>query len=227
MGRSARSTCRLTVDQLIAQQERQPRATVGGAMRYLVNCSDKERVEAIARVDAAYAAEIEAREAEKRRPRSLVGCQPGSIISLRVVQHDQRENSMLVSMDGNPLKAKWVPITGKPPAPGKPGKSITTSYFTARAWEPGTLGFLIVLVPGWLASDRAFTKCECPQLSPEVTWTTADLAAWEALSEKVALDKRNAAIADQRERNRAFRQANTDDARRERRANRSRVQASS
>lgn len=224
---SARSTCRLTVDQLMAQQEREPRATVGGAMRYLLNCSDEERAHALARVDAARAVELEEREAEKRRPRSLVGREAGAIISLRVVQHEQRENSMLISMDGNSSKAKWVPITGKPPKPGKPGKTITTVYFTARAWEPGQLGFLIVLIPGWLASDRAFTKCENPQLSPDVTWTTADTAAWEALADKVAKDRRDQSKAEKATDKWWARQQYVDEERRERRAERNRTQASS
>jgi hypothetical protein len=57
MARSARSTCRLTVEQLTA--DRPQRASVGAAMRYLARCSPEERAEAMARVDAAFA-EIQA-----------------------------------------------------------------------------------------------------------------------------------------------------------------------
>lgn len=60
MGRGARSTCRATVDQLMERHEPQPkRYSVGGALRYLADCSPEERAEALARVDAAFA-EIQA-----------------------------------------------------------------------------------------------------------------------------------------------------------------------
>ena len=228
MARGSQSTCRLTTDQLLERYEPKPqRASVRGAFRYLADCTPEERAEALARVDAGFAADLAERQAEKRRPRSLVGSNPGSIIRLQVVQHNQRDNSMLISVDGDASHAKWVPIEGKPPAPKKPAKVITTVYFTARAWEPGSLGFLIVLIPGWLASDRAFTKCEDPQISPDVTWTSDDLAAWKMLSVKMRKDRQDASKAEVNGRKEAFRQANSDDRRRELRARRDRVQASS
>lgn len=228
MARGSQSTCRLTADQLLERYEPKPqRASVRSAFRYLADCTLEERAEALARVDAGFAADLAERQAERRRPRSLVGSNPGSIIRLQVIQHNQRDNSMLISVDGNAARAKWVPIEGKPSAPGKPAKVITTVYFTARPWEPGSLGFLIVLIPGWLASDRAFTRCEDPQISPDMTWTSADLTAWEALGAKMRQDRQNASKAERNGAKEAFKQANSDERRREERARRDRIQASS
>jgi hypothetical protein len=46
-------TSNLTIEQLTAERPKRP--SVGGAMRYLATCSPEERVEALARADAAFA----------------------------------------------------------------------------------------------------------------------------------------------------------------------------
>lgn len=111
MGRGARSTCRLTVEQLT--EEKPPRASVGAAMRYLAHCSPEERVEAMARVDAAFA-EIQASPIAFAGPgipkaRTQLYLKKNFVPAAIVVLDDHRSDrgTMQASTDGSVRRSFW------------------------------------------------------------------------------------------------------------------------
>lgn len=116
MRRAARSTCNLTVDQLT--EERPKRASVGAAMRYLAHCSPEERVEALARVDAAFA-EIQAAPIAFAGPgipkaRTKLYLKKNMVPVTFVILEDHRENrgTMRASTDGSLRRSFSFKTTG-------------------------------------------------------------------------------------------------------------------
>lgn len=214
MSRSMSVNCRLSVDQLNASFNGQRSTTVASAIGDYMNLDPEQQSQARANAQAGVRDAVAEMAAERRRPKSLKGCGRNSIITLMVAQHDQRENSILVSVDGNPANAERIPLRRKPNKQGEPGAPITLIDTTVRALSDTACGFLIIHIPGWLASDHDFTLCDLPQISPDVDWTAEDLACWESLQEGMRFRRES----QERQRKADRKQKSSDIARQERRA---------
>lgn len=113
--------------------------------------------------------------ARLRAPVSFVGCDPKTRIHLMAVQHGARGKTISVSTDGNPSNAKWVPMLSKFDRP------VCRIHHSQIEWTENNLGFLILVVPGWLASDREFAQARSPQLNAAIEWPDEHRAAWGAM----------------------------------------------
>lgn len=167
---------------------------------YLMKLPPEERQAAVDRALGGMreaAAEI---IAEKRRPKSFKGWPAWKDAVLTVVQHSKGPNSITVSPDGR-LDGAWrLPLayTKGPRA----GQSITRIHHTEIKFEPMPLelGFLIIVVPGWLASKQELCQAAWPHLSDEVEWSEPQQEAWTRLRRffegmnKVAEKRRNEAV---------------------------------
>lgn len=108
--------CNLTVDQLT--EERPKRASFSGAMRYLSNCTPEERVEALARVDAAFA-EIVATPAQfigpgipQARSKSYLKKNLVPVTFVMLEDHRADRGTMRASTDGSFRRAFNFRTTG-------------------------------------------------------------------------------------------------------------------
>ena len=119
--------------------------------------------------------------AEKRRPKSFKGQPAWKDAILMVVQHAAGPNSITVSHDGR-LDGAWrLPLVyTKGPRAGQP---ITRIHHTEIKFEPMPLelGFLIIVVPGWLASKQGLCQAAWPHLSDDVEWSEQQREAWTRL----------------------------------------------
>lgn len=180
MGRSAPRSCNLTVDQLTA--ERPKRASVGSAMRYLSKCSAEERVEALARVDTAFA-EMKVAPVAYIGPgvpqlRSKLYLKKNLVPVVFVMLEDHREDRGTIrgSTDGSLRRAFSFRATGLVIEERADSLILAGIPRRTRSWinerfKPARLG--------WLGT---------PDLDGE--WTDEQRAAWARLGETANLTER-------------------------------------
>lgn len=158
----------------------------GVSAKALHEMSPDERAQVFAEAKDRVQQVLDDKVADLKRPMSFKGCGPWQEKVMTVVQHAAGPNSITVSHDGI-IKGAWRLPLAHTKAP-KAGKPIVRILHTVVAFQPMPLelGFLLIGVPGWLASERELCQAQLPQLSSEIEWTEAQLAAWKKLRKEFA-----------------------------------------